>query len=126
IAWSHMRISARFAKFYDRGRSFNRFNKTRRLGNERQLWCNAAASFKLLRCNSINYNNPLQNLRNILADVNQQREGRVYNELIKIKGREVSHAIPANKHPNETHSLLKTHKCYWIKNAQILLNGTLK
>ncbi|KYN08880.1 hypothetical protein ALC57_18846 [Trachymyrmex cornetzi] len=40
-----MRISARFAKFYDRDRSFNRFNKTRRSGNERQLRCNEAFIF---------------------------------------------------------------------------------
>jgi len=37
---------------------------------EEQLRCNVAVlSFKLLRCNDINYNNPLQNPRNILADI---------------------------------------------------------
>ncbi|KYQ55185.1 hypothetical protein ALC60_05810 [Trachymyrmex zeteki] len=77
-----MRISVRFAEFYDRaschGKSY--------IG---------AASFKLLRCNSINYNNPLQNLRNILANVKrlfvgtcQRRERRMYNQLTKIKGRD--------------------------------------
>ncbi|KYN01551.1 hypothetical protein ALC62_07733 [Cyphomyrmex costatus] len=38
-----------------------------------------------------------------------------------------AHAIPvANKHPNETHSLLRTHECYCIKNVQMLPNKTIK
>ncbi|KYN08879.1 hypothetical protein ALC57_18845 [Trachymyrmex cornetzi] len=43
---------------------------------------------------------------------------RSLSSLLAATTMHVSHAIPANKHPNETHSLLRTHECYWIKKTR--------